>query len=143
MDLVSKRCQHEGLADVKHKKCEYPGCKTVRSYGVPGGQPQFCAKHKAEGMVHLMGKLCEHEGCTKHACYGEAGLGENARFCVEHKLEGMVDVKNKLCEESGCSTLPSHAFPGKKARLYISWRGWWTSRTNSVRSRAATYASSG
>ena len=97
VDLVNKRCEHEGctkrpcygeagpgekarfcaehakgqegLVGIGLKQCGHQGCKTVPSCGMPGGQPQFCAKHKLEGMVSLTGYRCQHVGCMKQACY--------------------------------------------------------------------------
>lgn len=103
-----------------HPKCEELGCtKKTNQYGYPGGEKQFCSKHKKIGMIDLAGKGCAHEGCkVRHPGFNlpnSTGL-----YCKKHALDDMVDVRNKSkCVVEGCNTTPNYNLPGKKARYCV------------------------
>lgn len=37
------------------KKCEFPLCRKVPSYGYEGQRPRLCGEHKGHGMVNVSG----------------------------------------------------------------------------------------
>ena len=43
-----------GMVDVKHAKCEHPGCMKEPYFNVPSSKTcRFCSEHKDEGMVNV------------------------------------------------------------------------------------------
>merc|ERR1719335_1032843 len=63
------------------------------AFGLPGGEPQWCAAHKPVGAVDVVSKRCRHAGCEKHPGFGLPG--EKAQWCAAHKPVGAVNVVNK------------------------------------------------
>ena len=98
------KCRKDGMVDLKHKKCEFKGCKTQPVYGYEGGKSQFCLGHKEDGMVNIHSKKCEFKGCKTEPCFGY--IDGVVRFCRGHILDGMVDLRNKICSALGCRTRP-------------------------------------
>ena len=82
-------------------------------YGLPGGTPEFCARHAHGGRVDLRAggesgsaikpsgrrpgsssRACREEGCPTRPTYGVKG--HSAReYCAKHAKPGMVDVATK------------------------------------------------
>jgi hypothetical protein len=105
-----------GMVDVKHKSCEYEGCKTRRRYGEPGKSAQFCAKHKQAGMINMVEAHCEESGCFTSPRFGEPG--KKARFCASHKKEGMIAINVRRCKYEGCARVdPCFGLAGKKGEF--------------------------
>jgi len=89
--------QLEDMIDVRHKKCNYPGCTTNPSFNYVNEMfPLYCSEHKLYQMININNKKnrCQYENCQTIACYN---LTESKKglFCDKHKSENMVDVKNK------------------------------------------------
>jgi hypothetical protein len=95
--------------------CNFEGCDKQSSFGLPGGQGRFCAKHKTSEMINVKNKRCEHEGCDKRPNFGLKG--ERAMFCASHKTPEMIDVRHKMCEHGGCDTRANYDLPGFKGRF--------------------------
>ena len=116
MEVIYKhktRCQHpacetyprynlptekKGKYCYKHKKkhmigmykilCLKTGCNITPSYGTPGYNPVFCARHKPEWMKHLNAKICKAEHCTTHATFGL----KTQTHCKSHSAEGFKRI---------------------------------------------------
>jgi hypothetical protein len=91
VDVISKRCQHEG-------------CNTIPSCNYEGqSKALYCAAHKLPDMVDVINKRCQHEGCnTRPSCNYEGQT--KALYCAAHKLPDMVDVISKRCKSEWCNT---------------------------------------
>ena len=112
--IYCKTHMTSGMVDVKHKPCEYEGCKTRRSYGLPGESAITCAKHKKPDMINLVVAHCEEKDCFKSVRFGE--IGKKPKFCASHKKDGMVALNVKLCKHEGCKKVdPCFGLLGKKA----------------------------
>ena len=93
--------------------CKFIGCDKRTSFGIPGGKPTHCGKHKTEQMEDLVNKRCEHEGCKSQPAFGIPG--GKPTHCSKHKTEQMEDLVNKRCEYEGCKSLsPVFGIPGGK-----------------------------
>ncbi|KAG2424982.1 hypothetical protein HXX76_014140 [Chlamydomonas incerta] len=95
-----------GLVNVKHPRCQAPGCIKRPSYGVLGTKEAlFCGEHgRKAGLVDVIHRRCQVPGCNKQPSYGESGT-KKALFCEEHSKEArMVDVVNPRCKQDGCDT---------------------------------------
>lgn len=84
---------------------------TVASFGVPGGPPTHCKKHKAHDMVDVTNKMCEMCGDVR-ANFGAPG--GRATHCEQHKAHDMVNVLSKMCETCG-ALRASYGLPGGPA----------------------------
>ena len=131
VDVVNKRCEHEGcdfrpyfdikggkgrfcsqhktaeMVDVKHKRCEHEeGCDSLNpSFDIKGSKKgRFCSAHRTAEMVDVKSKRCEHQGCDSQPTFNIKG-SKKGRFCSQHKTAEMVDVKNKRCNFEGCDSL--------------------------------------
>jgi len=105
--------KQRGYEDVRHKRCEEPGCTSLnRSYGPVGGLPAsgvVCATHgQQRGYEDVMHKRCEEPGCTSiNPTYGPiGGLPASGVVCATHgQQRGYGDVRSKRCEEPGCTSI--------------------------------------
>jgi len=84
----------------------------------PGGEIQWCNKHKHESAVDLRHSPCLEPGCNILPSFGTQ-LGRPER-CLAHKICGDVNVVDTTCESIGCSTIPSFGQPGERARRCAS-----------------------
>ena len=75
------------------RNCAADGCTKRPSYGLPGGRPTHCAKHKEDGMVDVISPRCAADGCTKHPSFGLPD--GRPTHCAKHKDDGMVNVTSK------------------------------------------------
>jgi hypothetical protein len=101
------------------KYCNVKGCPRRRSsFGVLGGRPTRCKKHKDPKMINVVSKRCEDPKCDLFASFGIAG-GKKTH-CSIHKPLEMVDVTHPRCiEPGGCPRGPSFGTEGGKA-LYCA-----------------------
>ncbi len=88
----------DGMICVTTKRCTFPGCLKVSSFGVT--TPTRCKTHADPGMKNLIIKLCERPGCDISASYGVPG--QRPQFCQTHCEDGMVCVIGKGCQFPGC-----------------------------------------
>ena len=88
----------EGEVDLIHViKCQHAGCSTIPSFGLEGGQPEFCKLHRAPHHKGLVGYRCSFaEGCAMRAAYGDSDVG-TPRFCSRHRSKHHVDVMSRRC----------------------------------------------
>lgn len=102
----------------KHRKCIYPGCDIVPSFGFTSNRKVVaCRKHSLSGMVSFTkSKFCVYPGCKSYPNFGyPSGKRE---YCGLHKKDGMCSGRKK-CEVEGCGVFPSFGFPslpGEKGR---------------------------
>jgi hypothetical protein len=70
------------MVDVKHKKCEYPGCETRSTYDVRGSKiAKYCVAHKSPDMIDVKNKTCEYPGCETLPTYNIRG-SKIAKYCA-------------------------------------------------------------
>jgi hypothetical protein len=106
------------MVDIKHKRCEHPGCSKMPSYKyLEDTQPRFCAEHKIEGMIDGKHVRCEYIGCNKSPTYSEPG-NPRAKMCSTHKTETMVDVFHAKCIVNGCMVRAVYNFKNIKSAKY-------------------------
>ena len=78
-------CSHEGMIDVKSRRCAAEGCNKYPAFNLPGeNTARFCGDHRQPGMIDVHNKRCAFEGCQKRPtfnyvgklplCFKEAGL---------------------------------------------------------------------
>ena len=108
-----------GMIDVKHKKCEYNGCKKRPTYNFENDKPKFCFLHKEEKMIDVSNKRCAYIDCKKQPTYNF----ENEikpKFCFLHKEENMIDVLNMRCKYLDCKKQPTYNFEGEIRGIFCS-----------------------
>ena len=103
--------------DVRHKRCQAPGCRKGPSFGFPGGQAQFCLEHKSADMV------CHRCPCLLIYCVWAALCD---RQCLQHGVSAtlfwgawQVDVVSPRCQGPGCMKLASFGFPGGRKEFCL------------------------
>jgi hypothetical protein len=98
------------MIDIKHKRCEHPGCPKMPSYKyLEDTQPRFCAEHKTDEMIDGKHMRCEYVGCTKSPTYSNPG-NKRPKMCSEHKTETMVDVFHLKCKSEWCLTRANNKY---------------------------------
>ena len=97
----------KGMINVRDKKCEYSGCKTIPNYNYNEEKnARFCKLHKLDGMVDIKNKKCKSEKCKIIPIYNYEGE-KTPMFCNLHKLTGMINIKDKKCKYNNCKTIPT------------------------------------
>jgi len=81
-------------------------CNTQPHFGMSGGKPTHCGKHKTEDMESKQ-KMCISCNATE-ASYNI--IGQTARYCQGCRLPDMVDVRSKQCEADGCGIRASYGY---------------------------------
>jgi hypothetical protein len=89
------------MIDIKHKRCEHPGCETRPSRGLPGHFATHCAKHIQEGQIPHPRNKCTHPLCKEQAIYTNKGDGSRPLRCEEHKLEDDINCVERKCVSCG------------------------------------------
>lgn len=104
--------------DVKHKRCEHPGCDILRPvFGYTPKKGVRCASHKLPEMINVKDIRCEYEGCNSlKPAFGLPGSKEG-RFCDKHKKEDMIDVKHRKCGHEGCHVQAHFGFLVARGKL--------------------------
>jgi hypothetical protein len=107
------------MVNVRHKKCEFSGCKTQPIYKYLGKtNGLYCMVHKKEDMVNELNKTCNFPGCKTIPIYNIEGQN-NGLYCSKHKQPGMVNVKDKKCLIPLCGTLGNKKYEGYCLRCFI------------------------
>ena len=109
------------MVNVKSKRCNFEGCRTVVLYGTPGHQAIRCAQHAEVGMISRPLKRCMEPRCREPATFGI----NRAVHCVLHTKYPEVSLVGGVCTSCGlvdildstslCSSCDPNAF--KRARL--------------------------
>ena len=85
-----------GETDLKHKKCEYPGCKKRPSHGDPITKKAcHCANHSLGIEINVVSKRCIFPDCGRVCTYGIPGTSRT--HCATHIVEGEIDLVHKMC----------------------------------------------
>lgn len=118
--LYCAKCAAVGMANVKTRKCEFPGCSAIPSFGQLGSKhATHCATHGIKiSLVDIKHPTCEAEGChvtgSRHTkdCYGQTHW-----FCSSHGIDLKDD--NPRCEGinvdgTKCDIHPMYGLPGTK-----------------------------
>ncbi len=99
-----------GMIDLKHPRCEIPGCKNSRSHRYKGKKLTRCGQHKETDMIDTKHTKCDDEKCDQDACYGIPG--NKPTKCKGHKVAGMIKHPNRRCNtRSGgkrCREIATH-----------------------------------
>lgn len=80
------------MVDVLNPKCDTAGCLSVASYGIPGGKPSRCSRHRAPGMLSRPRARCVV--CRTPAVYGKSYI---PRHCETHKEDGEDNLTEREC----------------------------------------------
>jgi len=90
--------------------CSHNGCKKQPSFGLPGGVPEYCAKHARDmdDYVDVVSVLCVVDGCGVNVSYARQ-VGDRATHCATHgKALGYIDTKSRMCTTDGCRVKASY-----------------------------------
>jgi hypothetical protein len=115
-DLSATKCskhKSDDMEDIVNKRCDFPGCKSRSSFGLPGKISTKCGKHKSSIMENLVSKRCGFPGCKGYPIYGLPD-DKIATKCMGHKTDNMENIISKRCEFLGCKTYANFGLPGSK-----------------------------
>jgi hypothetical protein len=109
----------EGMENVKDRKCNFGGCKTIPGFGYLGERPRRCALHKLEDMEDLKNRKCAESSCKviPNFNYPDQKCG---LFCDSHRKEGMINVRSPKCQHEGCTTTANYNVSEAKFGIYCS-----------------------
>lgn len=94
---------------LKKPECIQSDCKTMPTFGLPGGDALYCKEHIPQDRneyVDVKHSKCKQKGCDKRPTFGDtSGV---PLYCALHKEEGHFDVANKRCCVEGCEKYPRY-----------------------------------
>ena len=103
------------MVDVRHKFCEFTGCKLRASITNTQTGKHFCSTHGSDKKKErVITKKCEFNGCNSAGPTFDI-KGGKGRFCKSHKLPGMINIKY-ACIEEECSIRAEFNMDGKKPK---------------------------
>jgi hypothetical protein len=86
------------MVNVKHTKCEYEGCQTIASYGIPGRKISHCFPHRQKGMIRRPNAKCCHSKCKEMAIWGTNWV---PKHCEAHKTPEDKNLVERPCASCG------------------------------------------
>jgi hypothetical protein len=86
------------MIDIKHKICEYKGCKIRSNYGLPGTPKSHCSRHKTSDMIINPTKYCTKDECKEPATHGI----KEQLFCEEHAEKDHYNLCERKCTNKEC-----------------------------------------
>jgi hypothetical protein len=96
------------MSDLTHKKCEFDGCSTAATFGIPETLATRCKTHMLPDMVDVRNRCCVVRGCKSRANFGGSD-GKRVR-CKDHALEDDT-LFTRRCDY--CNTKAWYGFPGQ------------------------------
>lgn len=107
---------HEGMINIKSKKCLHLGCRKRASFNFPDEKSAIrCKDHILEGMMDVRSIKCIYETCIKRASFNLLGE-KRPLYCRDHKLDSMIDIRSPKCLK--CDKTANFNFLGETKPIY-------------------------
>lgn len=118
--LACSECKDLGMTNVESKRCEFPGCMKIPSYGDPMQRSKrFCRAHASKKHINLCLNKCIKYGCKNPAKYGYIEL-EKPYYCITHSNIRMIDMTRKRCKYFMCHKTAYYGDQELKSKDYCS-----------------------
>ena len=89
--------KENNMINVTVKPCQFVGCQTLPSYGLPGHRPIHCLTHKQIGEKSHPTNKCVVAGCKNLALFGYTSTSH----CELHKMGQEINLVQRKCIECG------------------------------------------
>lgn len=118
--LACSKCRDPGMTNVEMRRCEFPGCMKIPSYGDPKQRrKRFCKPHSKKNHVNLCYKKCIKYNCGEPAKYGFVEL-DKPYYCLKHSNIRMIDVTKRICRSFLCNNIAYYGDPDTREKNYCA-----------------------